>query len=103
MQAVVIYDGTGNIWNVTYGDAVNPEILGSARLEIPDGAQITGVDLSNPDAPQPVFESIPASDYTNLQNQIKEIETALQSHSDIAIENDVDNDYRLSIMELGLN
>lgn len=102
MQAVVIYDNAGNVWNVTYGDSAKPESLGSARLEIPDGAQITGVDLTNPEAPQPVFESIPASDYTRLQNQIGDIEDMMRDQGDEAVAFNVDMDYRLSLMELGL-
>lgn len=105
MQAVVIYDNAGNVWNVTYGDSAKPESLGSARLEIPDGAQITGVDLTNPEAPQPVFESIPASDYTNLQNQITDVKGNQQGITetvDEIMETIVENDYRLCLMELGL-
>lgn len=105
MQALVIYDNQGNIWNITYGDSVKPESLAAARLEIPDGNQLTGVDLTNPDAPQPVFESIPASDYTNLQSQITDLEGRCQEQMAMAeedVKSNVDLDYRLSMLELGL-
>lgn len=105
MQALVIYDNAGNVWNITYGDSVNPEALASARLEIPDGSQLTGVDLTDPEGPKPVFESIPASDYTNLQNQITDLEGKLLEAKAMAeedVENNVEMDYRLSILELGL-
>lgn len=102
MQALVIYDNKGNVWNTTYGDAVRPESLGSAHLEIPDGKQLTGIDLTNPANPQPVFESIPASDYTQLQNQIGDIEDMMQDQGDETVVFNVDMDYRLSLMELGL-
>ena len=102
MQALVIYDNSGNVWNITYGDSVKPERISSARLEIPDGSQITGVDLSDPENPQPVFESIPASDYTKLQEQIWCMEREIQDQSDDITENNVDQDYRISLMEVGI-
>lgn len=102
MQALVIYDNSGNVWNITYGDSVKPESLAAEHLEIPDGHQLTGVDLSDPNDPKPVFESIPASDYTKLLNQIGDVENKLQDQADEAAINQVDLDYRLSLMELGL-
>lgn len=105
MKALVIYDSTGNVWNITYGETVKPASLTSARLEIPDGSQVTGVDLSDPGNPRLVFESIPASDYTNLQNQINEqkyIQRDLIETAEESLENNIDMDYRLSMIELGL-
>lgn len=82
MQAVVIYDNQGHVWNVTYGDGVLPEAVLAARIEIPDGSQLTGVDLTDPDNPAPKFENIPASSYAELQAQIKELQGQLQSQQE---------------------
>lgn len=78
MQAVVIYDNQGHIWNVTYGDGVLPEAVSAARMEIPDGSQLTGVDLTDPANPAPKYENIPALDYAKLQAQIEELQEQLQ-------------------------
>lgn len=103
MQALVIYDSTGNVWNITYGDSALPGNLSSAQLEIPDGTQLTGVDLSNPDIPQPVFKPLPQSSYDELKNEIDELKIAQQDQACERVESDVDMDYRLSVVELGLN
>lgn len=102
MQALVIYDSTGNVWNITYGDSTLPGSLSSAQMEIPDGTQLTGVDLSNPDIPQPVFKPLPQSSYDELKNEIDELKIAQQDLTDEAVENAVDMDYRISMVELGL-
>lgn len=93
MQALVIYDSTGNVWNITYGDSALPGNLSSAQMEIPDGTQLTGVDLTDPSDPQPVFKPLPQSGYDELQAQMKELKEQLakQQEENLALAGELTN------------
>ena len=103
MKATVIFDNGGNVWNITYGESGLPGTLSSAQMEVPDGTQLTGVDLSDPNSPQPVFKPLPQSSYDELKDEINVLEKVQMNQSDECAENCVDTDYRLSLIELGLN
>lgn len=52
MQAFIIYDNAGKIWNIIYGENTMPENLKCIEVEIPEGAGVDDVDLSG-ETPQP--------------------------------------------------
>ena len=52
MKVFVVFDETGKIYGVEYGaKPTMPININSIQSEVPDGAQITGVDVSDPDGP----------------------------------------------------
>lgn len=77
MKALVIYDSTGHIWNIVYGADTAPQGLTCMWLDIPDGAQLERIDVTNPDDPQPVFNYLPDSDIGKLQKQMEDVKTRL--------------------------
>lgn len=70
MQALIIYDKFGNSYHTSYGSVINPEGLSFAQVDVPEGQQLIGMDLSDPENPTPKFESTPASAYTELTNKM---------------------------------
>ena len=70
MQALIIYDKSGNSYHVSYGSVINPEGLAFAQVDVPEGQQLIGMDLSDPENPTPKFESTPASAYTELTEKM---------------------------------
>ena len=70
MKALVIYDSTGRIWNIVYGEETAPQGLTCMWVDIPDGAQLEIIDVTNPDNPKPVFTYLPDSDIGKLQKQL---------------------------------
>ena len=77
MKALVIYDSTGRIWNIVYGEDTAPQGLTCVWVDIPDGAQLERIDVTNPDDPQPVFNYLPDSDIGKLQKQMAAVEIRL--------------------------
>lgn len=73
MRALVIYDSTGYIWNIVYGAGTAPQGLTCMWVDIPDGAQLERIDVTNPDGPQPVFSYLPDSDIGKLQKEVEEL------------------------------
>ena len=71
MKALVIYDATGHIWNIIYGEETIPQGLPCMWVDIPDGAVLNRIDVTDPDNPQPVFTYLPESDIGRLQAQVK--------------------------------
>jgi hypothetical protein len=72
MKALVIYDLTGRIWNIIYGEETVPQGLTCMWVDIPEGAQIQRVDVTDPDDPKAVFTYLPESDISKLQDKVKE-------------------------------
>lgn len=70
MQALIIYDKLGNSYHTSYGSTINPEGLAFAQVDVPEGMQLIGMDMSNPENPTPKFESTPASAYTELTQKM---------------------------------
>lgn len=73
MKALVIYDATGRIWLISYGEETLPQGLTCMFVDIPDGAQIESIDVTNPDDPQPVFTYLPESDIGRLQKEVEKL------------------------------
>lgn len=77
MKALVIYDSTGRIWNIVYGADTAPQGLTCMWVDIPDGAQLERIDVTNPYDPKPVFNYLPDSDIGKLQKQMEYVKTRL--------------------------
>lgn len=78
MKALVIYDSTGRIWNIVYGAEAAPQGLTCMWVDIPDGAQLESIDVTNPDNPQPVFSRLPESDIGKLHKQMASVEAQVE-------------------------
>lgn len=74
MKALVIYDLTGKIWNIVYGEETAPQGLTCMFVDIPDGAQLESIDVTDQDNPQPVYDYLPESDIGRLQKQMTAVE-----------------------------
>lgn len=77
MKALVIYDATGKIWSIVYGEEQAPQGLLALFVDIPDGGQLERIDVTNPDDPKPVFSYLPESDIGKLQKKTKELDDQL--------------------------
>lgn len=74
MKALVIYDSTGRIWSIVYGEESVPQGLTCMFVDIPDGASLSHIDVTDPANPQAVFDYLPESDIGKLQKQVKIME-----------------------------
>ena len=74
MRALVIYDFTGRIWNIVCGQEEVPQGLTCMFVDIPDGAQLERIDVTDLENPQPVFSYLPESDIDRLQKQVAALE-----------------------------
>ena len=108
MKALVIYDATGKIWSIFYGEDQVPQGLLALFVDIPDGGQLERIDVTNPDDPKPVFTYLPESDIGKLQNRVIELEDQLteaqlalteQYEANLALEDEVTNT-QLALTEL---
>lgn len=80
MKSLIIYDATGTIWSVIHGqDTVPAGVLGLV-VTIPDGATVTGVNVSDPARPEPVYQYSESG--VNLQEEVKELKAIVD---DIAL------------------
>lgn len=73
MKTLVIYDLTGKIWNIVYGDCATPQGIPCTYVDIPEGAQIESMDLTDPENPKAIFTYLPESDIGRLQKQVNDI------------------------------
>lgn len=79
MKALVIYDLSGRIWNIIYGEEIVPQGLPSIWVDIPDGAQLKCIDLTDPEEPKAIFLYLPESDIGKLQKEVKELQEKNES------------------------
>ena len=70
MEGTIFYDENGKVWLIVHGASDIPTCLNSMVADIPEDAQLTGVDLSDPDNPYPVF-SFAKSSVDDLVSMIK--------------------------------
>jgi len=68
MRALVIYDSTGKIYYIGYGDTVVPKGLQYCFIDIPEGKQLISI---NPTNQQPIFVDVGSID--NLNQQVKSL------------------------------
>lgn len=100
MKALVIYDFTGRIWSIIYGEEAAPQGLQSIFVDIPDGAVLDRIDVTDTANPQPVFTYLPESDIGRLQKQVARLTEELtaaqmalaeQYEANIALQEEVTN------------
>ena len=102
MKALVIYDATGRIWLISYGEETLPQGLTCMFVDIPDRAQLMSIDVTNPDDPQPVFDYLPESDIGRLQKDVaalKETDATVTLAASFAAESFTD-EQALKVMSL---
>ena len=73
MKALVIYDTTGKIWSVTYGITETPQGLLCMFVDMPDGARLEYIDVTDSKNPKPVFSYLPESDIGRLQKDMRKL------------------------------
>ena len=95
MKALVIYDLTGRVWQIIYGEE-----------EV--GAQLERMDVTDPGNPKPVFHYLPETDIGRLQKQVEELEGELtdtqlalaeQYEENLSLQEEVTNT-QLALVEL---
>lgn len=74
MKTLVIYDATGRIWLMAHGEEVAPQGLLCMFVDIPDGATLLKIDVTDLDNPKPVFDYLPETDIGRLQKSMKQLE-----------------------------
>lgn len=80
MKSLIIYDAAGTIWSVIHGQNTVPAGVLGLVVTIPDGATVTGVDVSDPARPEPVYQY--DSGGVNLQEEYKALKVMVD---DIAL------------------
>lgn len=108
MEALVIYDETGRIWSISYGEKNKPQGLLSVIVTIPDRAVLEKIDVTDPENPEPIFIYPPDSDVsklkiqiTNLENQLTEAQLALTEQYELNLELDENiTNTQLALVEL---
>lgn len=73
MKALVIYDITGKIWSIVYGIEDVPQGLTCMWVDMPDGAVLERIDVTDGNNPQPVFTYLPDSDIGRLQKEMRNL------------------------------
>lgn len=78
MKALVIYDSTGRIWNIVYGEETAPQGLPCMWVDIPDGAVLERIDVTDAEHPKAVFSYLPESDIGRLQTKVAKQEGEIE-------------------------
>lgn len=108
MKALVIYDATGYIWNIVYGAEDVPQGIPCLFVDIPEGAQLKCIDVTDKENPKPVFNYLPDSDIGKLQKKIADLKIELintqlalveQYEENLALQEEVTNT-QLALTEL---
>lgn len=76
MSTLIIYDSNGTVWtSMTVEDA--PAGLEKYVFEVPEGAMIEGVDVTNPQNPVPVYTSPKSYNVDQMSSDITDLQIAL--------------------------
>ncbi|MGL5434290.1 MAG: hypothetical protein ACRDBO_02665 [Lachnospiraceae bacterium] len=70
MKTLVIYDNTGRIYAMYYGEEATPQGIPCIYVDIPEGAQLERIDVTDPENPQPVFAYLPETGIDKLEKQV---------------------------------
>ena len=73
MKALVIYDATGKIWSIVYGEEEVPQGLTSMFVDIPEAAVLERIDVTDSNKPKPVLTYLPDSDIGRLQKEVQNL------------------------------
>lgn len=82
MEAIILYDLTGKIWHIIYGTSEIPQGIPCVKADIPEGAQIERIDLTDPENPHPVFRHLPETDYGKMKTQLSNVQSQLTAQSE---------------------
>lgn len=74
MKTLIIYDNTGFIWNITYGQYEVPEGLVAEVVDVPEGSQIERIDTSG-EVAKIVYASLPDDDVRVLKAEVNALRT----------------------------
>ena len=74
MHTLVIYDKTGKLWNITYGQYEVPEGLVAEVVDVPEGSQIERIDTSGEKA-KVIYASLPDDDVRAMKAEISALRT----------------------------
>lgn len=70
-KALIIYDNTGFIYNITYGtDKTELPILSSMITDVQDGKNINSIDVST-DPPSIIYDDIPSTEMADIKNSVE--------------------------------
>lgn len=69
MKALIIYDATGRIWNVTYGEDILPTGLSGMVADVPEGRSVYGIDFSG-SIPKARYEELPKTEVEQISGKI---------------------------------
>lgn len=78
MRALVIYDSTGKVWSIVYGEEELPPGVLAMFVDIPDGSNLIRIDVSTPSDPQPVFEDYDDTDIGNLKKDMQQVKSDIE-------------------------
>ena len=67
MKMLVIYDISGQIWGIVYGEDKELAGLKSMAIEIPNGYDVERINVDNTEDPQPVFRKLSKDGETNAE------------------------------------
>lgn len=70
MKALVIYDTTGRILTVLYSETQAPQGVPCLFVDMPEGATLDKIDITDPKNPVPVFSYLPETDMDALRKQV---------------------------------
>lgn len=76
MKTLVIYDTTGRIWSIIYGEESAPQGVPYLFTDIPEGATIERVDVTDLENPKVVFT------YSESSEEQEEMKTAMMFLAD---------------------
>lgn len=108
MRALVIYDLTGRVWQIIYGEEKVPQGLPAVFVDIPEGAQLERMDVTDQGNPKPVFHYLPETDIGKLQKKVEDLEGELtntqlalaeQYEENLSLQEEVTN-IQLALVEL---
>lgn len=103
MKALVIYDSTGYIWNIVYGEESVPEGLEKSAMivEIPTDERLLSIDVSDVNNPTPVFDAQPDTQIDRLAKLIDTVQSEASDTAKTATQNTSDiTDMQVAIAEL---
>ena len=103
MKTLVIYDNTGYIWNIVYGQEEIPSGLEKSAIivEVPSNMRILSIDVTDPTNPAPVFDSQPDTELGRMQAEIDTLKSTSDTNaSDIETNTSDITDIQVAIAEL---
>lgn len=110
MKSVIIYDASGAVHNVLYGETEQPEGVLSVVADIPNGCTVKRVDTAK-EPPEPVYNYWPAIDLDSIRADLMQLSKKTEerfkncaTNEDVneIMEYTVDLDYNMSMLQLGI-